>query len=157
MNATGTTSRTTTAFWSTLLALAVASWLALGFGCREKDPVGPNGEDPTGNWEIFLTHADTLHYSYQDTITVRVFQPSGQVGVNVDIRPVCGAGPDNVPAEIRGQSDTTAFPWGAHPPLRYFGNDTNLTSDWVTCYVVVGQDTVAQQTTTFFLPKASNF
>ncbi|MDD5087875.1 MAG: hypothetical protein PHI18_03635 [bacterium] len=113
--------------WSVLLAWVVLALIALALGCRSKDnPAGPD-DPPTGSWRLWLDAPPSMFrnepggHVENDTITLRLLNPLGQVPAGVRIISQCDVSRDSVTLNTWTYSDTVAFPWGCNPPLIYWG------------------------------------
>jgi hypothetical protein len=107
--------------WVVPLVTGVMILFALsGTSCRKKvvatdDTTGT----PIGEYSIVLIHSQALIRQGNDTITVRVHDPSGAVAVGILVHSVAATGP--VVTSSATTTDTTTRPWGCNPPLMYWG------------------------------------
>jgi hypothetical protein len=105
--------------WLFIGAMAAAILLA---ACRSKDNniVGPP-PDGTGSWTISLDSSDTL-YVPNDTIAVRLFDPTGAWASARALQLQATISVDSVSSQATTASDTLSHPWGTLTPVYYWGS-----------------------------------
>ena len=137
--------------FGTILLMMIAT-----YSCREKTSIGPNDNPtPTGAWVIYLSHDGVHMNSSNDTISVRVYDPEGELAGGVTIRSSNVADSLNVASPVTTTADTIVSPWGTLIPLVYWGFNMSVTVDTIYCTAFVSGVEVADTMT--FMSLISDF
>ena len=122
--------------WQQILLIGlITMMIPTSYSCREKNtPTRPDTtENPTGRWVMYLFHDGQHLDSSNDTITVRVYNPQGELAGGLRIESSNTADSINVSPAENTTADTIGSPWGTLTPIVLWGYNSAVLFDTVYC------------------------